>query len=340
MLSNAIQTGQVKGASLTPNGTIIHSLMYADDLMIVGQATPEEARSIFQIIQVFCNQSGQTLSWNKSSILFSSHTPINDTQDILSIFPVSLMNNTSKHLGHPLILNTKARNSAYNFIIEKFKTRLSIIKAKTLSHAGRLSLIKSVFASIPVYYMSTILHSKKLLNKLTDIIRKFWWTGNNDEDSKKRICWKSWFDICKPFDQGGLGIRDLLTVNKSLLIQCAWRILENPNNLVSKILKEKYFPHGSFWKASTKTPKSAFWSSILKIRHLLDNSIIWQLSQGDISIWNQPWCSVWKSLPNHITDSAMTLHLPTKVSHLWNDRKEWDISKVSRSLILKFQMKF
>lgn len=72
MLSNAIQTGQVKGASLTPNGTIIHSLMYADDLMIVGQATPEEARSIFQIIQVFCNQSGQTLSWNKSSILFSS----------------------------------------------------------------------------------------------------------------------------------------------------------------------------------------------------------------------------------------------------------------------------
>ena len=65
-----------------------------------------------------------------------------------------------------------------------------------------------------------------------------------------------------------------------------------------------------------------------------------QLSQGGISIWNQPWCSVWKSLPNHITDSAMTLHLPTKVSHLWNDRKEWDISKVSRSLILKFQMKF
>lgn len=76
MISNAIQTGQVKGASLTPNGTIIHSSMYADDLMIVGQATPEEARSIFQIIQFFCHQSGQTPGWNKSSILFSSHTPI------------------------------------------------------------------------------------------------------------------------------------------------------------------------------------------------------------------------------------------------------------------------
>ncbi len=100
--------------------------------------------------------------------------------------------------------------------------------------------------------MASILHSKYLLNKITSIIRRFWWTGGYNEQQVKGICWRSWNDICKPISRGGLGIRDLFKINESLLISSAWRLLNNSNDLISKIIKEKYFPSTSFWKATKK----------------------------------------------------------------------------------------
>lgn len=79
----------------------------------------------------------------------------------------------SVHLGHPLILPAKDRSAAYDFVADKFRIKLSGYKANKLSHAARLTLINSVFASIPVYYMSNILFSRKLIAKLTAIIRNF-----------------------------------------------------------------------------------------------------------------------------------------------------------------------
>jgi hypothetical protein len=65
------------------------------------------------------------------------------------------------HLGHPLILPAKNRSEAYNFVLAKFKSKLSTYKANSLSHAARVEFIKSVFSSIHVYYMSNIIFSKK-----------------------------------------------------------------------------------------------------------------------------------------------------------------------------------
>jgi hypothetical protein len=67
------------------------------------------------------------------------------------------------HLGHPLVLPAKNRSEAYNFILQKFKNKLTTYKANSMSHAARVELINPVFASIPVYYMSNIIFSKKVL---------------------------------------------------------------------------------------------------------------------------------------------------------------------------------
>ncbi|KAJ1284947.1 hypothetical protein BS78_03G244300 [Paspalum vaginatum] len=76
------------------------------------------------------------------------------------------------------------RNAAYNFLINKFRTKLTCLKVDTLSHAGRLVYINSVLASIPIYYMTNILLPKDLLEKITAIIRNFCWKGQQNEGKK------------------------------------------------------------------------------------------------------------------------------------------------------------
>jgi hypothetical protein len=49
----------------------IHSLLFADDILICGQASMKKAQQIKQIRQNFCYQSGQIPNWNKFGIVFS-----------------------------------------------------------------------------------------------------------------------------------------------------------------------------------------------------------------------------------------------------------------------------
>ena len=152
---------------------MIHSLLFADDLLVCGQATLQEAHAMANLIQHFCSISGQTPNWAKSAILLSSHVPNTTMQEIKQIFPVSNLDSNFTHLGHPLVLPAKNRVAAYNFVIDKFLNKLPTSKANMLSHAARLKLIRSVFSAIPVCYMASILFTKKFIAKLTAIIRNF-----------------------------------------------------------------------------------------------------------------------------------------------------------------------
>lgn len=44
-----------------------------------------------------------------------------------------------------------------------------------------------------------------------------------------------------PMNNGGLGLRDLDIMIKSMVAMVAWRIIKNPDSLIAKILKAKYF---------------------------------------------------------------------------------------------------
>ena len=232
--------------------------------------------------------SGQTPSWSKSSILFSKKVSHDVRAQIKAVFPVADFDHNCMHLGHPLLISHRDKNKAYDFIYQKFKTRLTLTKANTLNHAGRLTLIQSVFASIPIYYMANILFSKKFLAKLTSVIRNFWWQGVQKRTTKKPIRYRSWETICKPKKEGGLGIRKLELVNKGMLINTAWRLVHDSDSTVAKIIKTKYCPYASLWTATSYVPKSIFWSSMLNIRNHLEHNITFQFVKGNTFIWNQP----------------------------------------------------
>jgi hypothetical protein len=123
-----------------------------------------------------------------------------------------------------MIFSHKDKNKAYNFIYSKFLAKFGTLKANKLNHAGRLQYIKSVISSIPIYYMSTVLFSRSFIEKINIIIKRFWWAGVQEDQRTSHIAYRSWEDICRSKQEGGLGIRDLHIVNKSLIIHSPWNV--------------------------------------------------------------------------------------------------------------------
>jgi hypothetical protein len=157
MLQDALQANHLTCILLGPNCPPIHSLMFVDDLIVCGKANVPEVETIFHILDHFWHDSGQTPNWSKSGILFSKNVTMQVKEDIKRIFPAPHIDSSFVHLGHPLVLTSKDRSAAYTFVYDKFKSKLSTYKANRLLHAARLTLIKSVLSSIPVYNMSNIL---------------------------------------------------------------------------------------------------------------------------------------------------------------------------------------
>jgi hypothetical protein len=174
--------------------------------------------------------------------------------------------------------------------------------------------------------MSNILLSKKLLTKMNAIIRDFWWTGIQQDFKTKPIYFKAWSEICKSKKEGGLGIRNLETINKALILTAAWKIVTLPDSNTAKILKAKYFHNTSFWRANPKLPKSAFWTSILKVKNQLEDATTIQFYRGNTSIWSEPWCPFWKDIYNQLKIQDINFKYPTMVSDLWiPNAKQWNI---------------
>jgi len=48
--------------------------MFADDVVLFGEATGEQARVVQQCLHEFCEASGQKISYQKSSVFFSPNT--------------------------------------------------------------------------------------------------------------------------------------------------------------------------------------------------------------------------------------------------------------------------
>jgi hypothetical protein len=106
--------------------------------------------------------------------------------------------------------------------------------------------------------MSNILFPKKIISKLTAIVRVFWWTGIREDKTSKALCLRAWKDICTQKREGGLGIRNFQAANQGLILMAVWCIAQNPDDFLHKVLKAKYFHDSSIWRPNSNVPKSAF----------------------------------------------------------------------------------
>ncbi|XP_056850702.1 uncharacterized mitochondrial protein AtMg00310-like [Raphanus sativus] len=111
------------------------------------------------------------------------------------------------------------------------------------------------------------------------------------------MAWVSWDRMATPKCVGGLGFKDSESFNDSLLAKLGWRIMNNPEALLSQVLKGKYFPDCSFMESTQKQTASHGWTGIMEGKEVLKKGLGYLVGDGEnISGWYDPWLSISKPL--------------------------------------------
>lgn len=87
-ISDAVSNGRGKALKFGRGGPEISHLMFADDILLVAEASTQQITHIKAIIDNFCTCSGQTINLGKSKIFFSKNTNpalASDISDIMGI---------------------------------------------------------------------------------------------------------------------------------------------------------------------------------------------------------------------------------------------------------------
>ncbi|GJR82532.1 RNA-directed DNA polymerase, eukaryota [Tanacetum coccineum] len=143
--SRAVSDGFFKGIDIQGSTSISH-LFYADDAVFIGEWSEANLVNLVRILKCFYLLA---FGWvvgveggvrcRRSSVYCSSGCAVLQTP--------------FKYLGIS-VGNQMSRKSAWENTIQKLHSRLSKWKVKTLSVGGRLTLLKSVLGSSPLYNMS------------------------------------------------------------------------------------------------------------------------------------------------------------------------------------------
>ncbi|CAN1818839.1 LINE-1 reverse transcriptase homolog, partial [Linum perenne] len=277
LIDSAISRKITNGIKLTSRGPLLSHCLFADDTIIFGKDTVEEATRIIQIINSYGEITGQQVNNDKSAIYFSSNVSVSEKAAIMDSIGFQALNANPTYLGVPTEWG-RSKKETFSFLLDRMYNKAQSWKSQMLSHAGKEVLLKSIIQAIPSYIMSLFALSKGLIKKMNSILRQFFWSGSL---TKRAIHWTNGDVLCTPKSDGGLGFRDFYHFNMALLAKQAWRLMTNQDALWARLLKSLYFRNSDFMTAKKHARPSWIWASILKSKYILAEGAFKEMGDGE-----------------------------------------------------------
>ncbi|RVW98823.1 LINE-1 reverse transcriptase-like [Vitis vinifera] len=246
LIRRAVVGGYLSGCSIQGDrrhNLKISHLFFADDTIMFCEANKEHLTHLSWILLWFEAASGLRINLDKSEII-----PVGVVEEIEEMaveLGCRVGSLPSQYLGLPLGAPNKAP-SVWDGVEEKVRRRLAWWKRQYISKGGRITLIRSTLASMPIYHMSLFRMPKSVARRLDKVQRDFLWGGGSVERKAHLIKWEA---ICEDKSKGGLGLRKLVLLNKALLGKWIWRFAYDKDDLWKQVITTKYGQEGHGWRA-------------------------------------------------------------------------------------------
>ncbi|KAK4384175.1 putative ribonuclease H protein [Sesamum angolense] len=240
----------------------LFQLCFADDLLLFCKAEVASVQVFRQGLDEFAKLSGLHANPQKSQLILSR-----SAQDVREQLLAALQFQEG------------------NLPISRLKGWESI----QLSFAGRLQVIKSVLMALNVYWAMAFILPKGVIREVEKKMRTFLWKGNSGVGYPK----VAWSVVCRPIEEGGQGIRDILALNKALMSRHLWNVIQNNQSSIwVKWITHTRLRHKSVWTVDVRGG-SWGWRKLLRLRDALLPYIEFKIGNGDaFSLWHDPWHSL------------------------------------------------
>lgn len=130
------------------------------------------------------------------------------------------------------------------------------------------------------------------------LIADFFWGWQNN---RKKSHWSSWKNLSYPYEEGGIGMRNLHDVCRSFQFK-QWWILRTKQTLWVDFLRAKYCQRSNPVSKKWDTGESLTWKHMLNTRQQMEQHIHWRLQSGNCSFWWDNWLGTWP-LAHHTSSS-------------------------------------
>ena len=318
LIRRAVEGGYISGCNIRGGSRTslnISHLFFADDTIVFCEASKEQVSHLSWILFWFEAASGLRINLAKSEII-----PVGDVEDILELAAElggRVGSLPSHYLGLPLGVPNRA-TSMWDGVEERIRRRLALWKRQYISKGGRITLIKSTLASLPIYQLSIFRMPKSVAKRVEKTQRDFLWGGGNLEGKVHLVKWDA---VCTEKHKGGLGLRRIATLNRALLGKWIWRFACEKNNFWNQVITTKYGQEDYGWRPKKVRGAAGVgvWKEIMKESDWCWENLAFIVGKGSkIKFWKDRWCTDIPLSQSFNQLFVLAVHRDATIEEMWD----------------------
>jgi len=239
-ISKLVTDGEVDLISSSRGTKVPSHCFYVDDLMVFCKGKVSNLVALKNLFTRYANSSRQVINASKS-FFFDGGVNQNRIDHIINVIGFNVGTLPFNYLGTPIFIG-KPKVSHFQSIADKVKNKLATWKASLLSMAGRVQMVKVVIRNILFHTMSIYSWPVSLIKELEKWIRNFIWNG---DINKRKMVTVSWKKVCTSYEEGGLGIKSLISLNNATNLKLCLALFNSDEHTISSkfTLVKKFITH-------------------------------------------------------------------------------------------------
>ncbi|XP_026400442.1 uncharacterized protein LOC113296351 [Papaver somniferum] len=298
-------------------------LFFADDIMIFCKGNLKSLQNLVDLLGKYQRASGQTVCRQKSKIYYGGGSLSRRTY-LADYLGMSVATFSDRYLGVQIMPGSVKYHHIAN-VVEKIKAQLAGWKGRHLSFNDRIVMVKSVISSYSIHNMAIYRWPRKFIIQCERAIRNFIWSGNSNVSRAVVVAFDK---ICCPFEERGLCLTRMATMNTTLLMKLWWNI-RTSNKKWDGFRRAKFLGRNGHIKQYSV--KSSILPSIQKVHYLVDANTKVQLGYGrSTSLYYDAWHGN-RSVADILND--FSLDRTILVSDMLIDN-QWMIPEVHLNILL------